>query len=80
MLFRQGRRIGVECKRGDAPVLTPSMRIALSDLKLDRVVVVYPGDRRYALADQVEVIPLAELTAQGADATQLFRRRRRRRV
>ena len=34
-----GRRIGVECKRRDAPNLTPSMRIALSDLKLDRLIV-----------------------------------------
>ena len=29
LLFKQGRRIGVECKRSDAPTLTPSMRIAL---------------------------------------------------
>jgi hypothetical protein len=28
LLFKQGRRIGVECKRMDAPVLTPSMHIA----------------------------------------------------
>ena len=36
LLFKQGRRVGVECKRSDAPRLTPSMRIALADLKLDR--------------------------------------------
>jgi uncharacterized protein len=80
VLFKRGRRVGVECKRSDAPVLTASMRIALSDLKLDRLAVVYPGDRRYTLADQVEVIPLAELTDPGAHFTQLFKRRRRRRV
>ena len=33
------------------PSLTPSIRIALNDLKLDRLVMVYPGDRRYVLAD-----------------------------
>ncbi|OGA11612.1 MAG: hypothetical protein A3H33_15900, partial [Betaproteobacteria bacterium RIFCSPLOWO2_02_FULL_65_20] len=43
LLFKAGRRIGVECKRADAPTLTPSMRIALSDLKLDELRVVYPG-------------------------------------
>jgi hypothetical protein len=43
--FKHGRRIGVECKRLDAPTLTPSMRIAIEDLKLDRLVVVYPGAR-----------------------------------
>ena len=60
LLFKNGRRIGVECKRADAPVLTPSMRIALADLKLDELHVVYPGERRYRLSKQVEVVPLAE--------------------
>ena len=61
-----GRRVGVECKRADAPTLTPSMQIALHDLKLDRIIVAYPGDRRYPLADRVEVVPLAELIGGGA--------------
>ena len=34
LLFQNGHRIGVECKRADAPTLTPSMRIAMADLKL----------------------------------------------
>ncbi|MGD0091571.1 MAG: ATP-binding protein [Planctomycetota bacterium] len=61
LLFKNGRRIGVECKRADAPTLTPSMRIALSDLKLDELHVVYPGERRYALGKNVEVVPLGEM-------------------
>lgn len=61
LLFHRGRRIGVECKRADAPTLTPSMRIAMHDLKLDRLFVVYPGERRYQLADRIEAIPLDEL-------------------
>lgn len=61
VLFKGGRRIGVECKRADAPVLTPSMRIALADLKLDALHVVYPGDRTYPLADKVRVVPLAKM-------------------
>jgi len=77
VLFKHGRRIGVECKRMDAPTLTPSMRIALNDLKLDRLVVVYPGERRYALAQRVEVIPLVELVAAGGDGARLFKKRRR---
>ncbi|MEP6645122.1 MAG: ATP-binding protein [Acidobacteriaceae bacterium] len=60
LLFKGGRRIGVECKRADAPVLTPSMRIALHDLKLDRLYVLYPGDKAYSLGKKVEVVPLAE--------------------
>ncbi len=64
VLFKDGKRIGVECKRMDAPKITPSMRIALTDLKLDRLLVVYPGEQRYALGDRVEVVPLAQLVAR----------------
>jgi uncharacterized protein len=63
LLFRAGRRIGIECKRTDAPTLTPSMRIALDDLKLDKLKVVYPGERSYRLATKVEVVPLRALLA-----------------
>jgi len=61
LLFKDGRRIGIECKRTDAPTLSPSMRIALTDLKLDTLLVAYPGTKRYSLADEVEVVPLPEL-------------------
>lgn len=59
VLIKQGRLLGVECKRADAPALTPSMRIALKDLKLDRIAVIHPGPLRYPLADRVEAVPLA---------------------
>jgi predicted AAA+ superfamily ATPase len=61
LMFRGGRRLGIEAKRADAPRMTPSMRSALADLELDRLVVVYPGDRRYALDERVMVVPLAEM-------------------
>jgi len=60
LMFKYGKRVGVEFKRADAPNLTPSMRIATNDLKLDALYVVYPGDRRYRLADRVEAVPLAQ--------------------
>jgi predicted AAA+ superfamily ATPase len=65
LLRREGRLLGVECKRADAPKLTPSIRAALTDLRLDRVAVVYPGNRRYSLGDRVEVVPLATLAQPG---------------
>jgi predicted AAA+ superfamily ATPase len=61
LLFKDGRRLGVEIKRMDAPTLTPSMRIALENLRLDRLVILYPGSARYTLAKRVEVLPLATL-------------------
>ena len=61
LLFQGGQRIGVELKRSDAPTLTPSMRIALADLKLNELKVVYPGEYSYRLAPKVEVVPLRAL-------------------
>jgi len=61
LLLKDGRRIGVECKRVDAPRLTPSMRTALHDLQLDWLIVFYPGDKAYLLADRILVVPLAHL-------------------
>ena len=77
LLFKHGRRVGIECKRADAPTLTPSMRIAVADLKLDRLVVVYPGERSYGLGDRVEVMPLAALVGPGGMGDTVFRLRRR---
>jgi len=49
LLFLKGRRIGIEITRADAPTLTPSMRSALADLELHRLLVVYPGSTRMRL-------------------------------
>ena len=54
--------VEVECNRADAPRLTPSMRIALADLRLDALRVVYPVTRRRPLSDCVEVVPLGNYT------------------
>jgi predicted AAA+ superfamily ATPase len=61
LMTKDGRRVGVEFKRADAPRLTPSMRIAMADLALDALYVVYPGERRYALADRIEALSLEAL-------------------
>ena len=58
LMFKNGQRIGVEFKRADAPRFSTSMRIAMQDLKLDALYVVYPGLHRYKLADKVEAVPL----------------------
>ena len=65
LMVKNGRRVGVEFKRTDAPQMTASMRIALNDLALDALYVVYPGARRYRLAQGVEAVPLACVVAGG---------------
>ena len=59
LMLKHGRRVGVEFKRADAPALTASMRIAMRDLRLDRLLVLYPGSRSYTLAPGIEVVPAA---------------------
>jgi len=75
LLLKDGRRFGVEAKRADAPRLTRSTRIALDELKLEHLAILYPGSRGYALSDRVTVVPL-EALAQG-DAARLLPARKR---
>lgn len=66
LILRRGDRLlGIECKRVDAPRLTRSIRTALEDLGLERMVVIYPGAKRYPLSEQVEVVPLEVLAEPG---------------
>ena len=63
VLRKNGQMIGVECKRSDAPRMTPSIRTALLDLNLDKVIVVYPGNKRFSLSEQVEAVPLKDFAS-----------------
>ena len=63
LLFKNGRRYGFEMKRRDAPRVTRSIRIALEDLRLDHLTLLYPGSSAYAVADRVTAVPLATLAA-----------------
>ena len=58
LLLKGNQRIGVEFKRADVPKVTQSMRIAMDDLKLDALYVVYPGEQRFTLAEGIEAAPL----------------------
>jgi len=58
---KSGRMYGVEVKRADAPTMTPSMRIALEDLKLEGIAVIYPGQKRYSLHKKINVVPFEEV-------------------
>lgn len=65
VLRRGDLLLGVECKRADAPKKTKSIDIALQDLGLDKVAVIYPGQKRYPLAENVEAVPLGDLAHPG---------------
>ena len=55
------REMGVGKLDASCAMLTRSMRVALTDFKLDELRLVHPGEKRYALAKKVEIVPLAQL-------------------
>lgn len=55
--------LGIEVKRTDAPTATRSMRLAVAELGLSRLLVVYPGNRSYELAENIRAVPVSELAA-----------------
>ncbi|MEM7249356.1 MAG: ATP-binding protein [Acidobacteriota bacterium] len=61
LAVRGQRRWGFEFKHGSAPKLTRSMRVALEDLKLDGLTVVYPGLDVYPMAENVTALPIKRL-------------------
>lgn len=63
LIVLKGKRYGIELKYTDAPRPTKSMRIALTDLKLDRLFVVYPGNEAYELDEKITVLPIENLPA-----------------
>lgn len=60
-ILHQGRRIGFEFKYSEKPQVTRSMRVAMNDLQLDHLYIVYPGRHRFLLDENLEAIPLADL-------------------
>jgi predicted AAA+ superfamily ATPase len=62
LLVTQGRkRFGFEIKRTSAPRITPSMRIALSDLKLQRLDVLHAGKQTFPLAHRIRALAVSRM-------------------
>lgn len=54
-----GKRYGFECKYSDAPGTTRAMRVAINDLQLSHLWVIYPGNEAYELDDNISVLPVS---------------------
>jgi len=65
LLVKGSERIGVARKRVDAPQLSPWMWVALQNLELHRLVVIYPEVQRFPLTDRIDAVPLAEIAGKG---------------
>ena len=66
LVSRGGVKYGFEFKFSDAPATTKSMRVALADLGLKTLYVVYPGARRFELDESIVALPLAGLMEESA--------------
>jgi predicted AAA+ superfamily ATPase len=53
-----GKRYGFEFKYADAPGSKRSMHIAIEDLGLERLLVIYPGRHEYDIDENIAVIPV----------------------
>ena len=59
--FPGGERWAIEVKRATAPKLTKGFHLACSDLQPKRKVVITPGQERWWLAEDIEVMGLRDL-------------------
>jgi len=61
LVVRGRKRWGFEVKRTSAPTITPSMRTALTDLKLQRLFVIHAGEHSFDMAKKIRAIALPHL-------------------
>lgn len=59
LIIKNGKRIGFEFKYTDSPKISPSMQIAINDLKLNHLYVIFPGNISFPLSEHI--------TAQGLE-------------
>jgi uncharacterized protein len=58
----KGKNWGIEFKYSDAPKLTKSMNIAINNLSLSHLWVIYPGSELYQLAENITVLPIKNIS------------------
>lgn len=61
LIIKNGKKTGFEFKYVDVPKITPSMRIASNDLKLDHLYLVYPGTHTFSLGDNMTALSIENL-------------------
>jgi hypothetical protein len=64
LIFKNNKRYGFEFKFTDSPKITKSMKIAMNDLKLDKLTLIYPGDKSFFLDKNIEATGLETYLSQ----------------
>ena len=63
LLMINGKRHGFEFKFSDAPGTSRSMHIAIDNLQLEHLWIIYPGNQSYPLKEKITVLPLEDCKA-----------------
>lgn len=53
LVFKNGKRLGFEFKYSDSPKITKSMNIAVEDLQLDHLYIIFPGALSFAMNEKI---------------------------
>jgi predicted AAA+ superfamily ATPase len=61
LVIRGRQRLGFEIKRTSSPRITPSLRSALSDLKLKRLDVVHAGEETFPMTERIRAVSLSRI-------------------
>lgn len=61
VIQRGGQLLGVEFKASSVPKVSKGSFIAMKDLGLEKLYVVYPGDKMFSIADNVIALPIRKL-------------------
>ena len=64
LIFKDGKRLGFEMKYTDAPRTSKSMRIAIEDLKLDILYIVYPGRKSYPIDRDISALSILDVAGR----------------
>ncbi len=64
LIFKDGKRLGFEMKYTDAPRTSKSMRIAIEDLKLDILNIVYPGRKSYPIDRDISALSILDVAGR----------------
>lgn len=53
LVFKNGKRIGFEFKYSESPKITKSMNIAIEDLKLNHLYIIFPGNMSFPMKETI---------------------------
>ena len=61
LVVRGNRRLGFEFKYTGSPSVTRSMRIAIEDLKLDKLIVLHAGEYTFPLEKRIQAVAIGRV-------------------